>query len=161
VNQAFPDRSERLFGREITLRRMLDRAVSPGLTIVVGRPLAGKSWVLVELARLLSSDKGCLVGFHEWKGGESSHIKYAVSNLYTRWLQDSTMRDQARVVWNQQRPTLIPRIGRLVGGIFEKISEKGLGETGVPTLVREAFDGLAEAQTRLLTGDISLSPLVY
>ena len=52
---AFEDRSDRLFGREVDIRRLCDRAMHSGLTTVVARPLMGKTWTLSEMARRLSA----------------------------------------------------------------------------------------------------------
>jgi hypothetical protein len=138
----------------------MDRASRPGLTAVVARPLMGKTWTLTEVARRLLEEGRYLVGYHESKGAESSHLLYAVSNLYARWLADSTMREQAISLWERHRDNLVPRIGQMVGLLFEKLTRTQLPE-GVATLVRSAFDGLAEAQKDLRSGGLQIAPLAY
>jgi hypothetical protein len=54
----------------------------------------GKTWTLTEVARQLLLEEGrFLVSYHESRGSETSHLLYALSNLYARWLADGTMRD--------------------------------------------------------------------
>jgi hypothetical protein len=50
------DRRDRLSGREGDLAYLLERARFKGLTAVVSRPQAGKSWLSIELARRLSQE---------------------------------------------------------------------------------------------------------
>ena len=157
--EPFPDRSDQLFGRAADIRRLVDRASRPGLTALVARPLMGKSWTLTEVARQLQ-DQGELVGYHESKGGEVSHLLYAVSNLYARWLCDSTMREQAISLWTRHKEALVPRVGQMVGTLFEKLGG-GVVPGSVAGLVRQAFDGLAEAQRDLLSGGLQIAPLPY
>jgi tetratricopeptide (TPR) repeat protein len=156
----FPDRRERLFGRIADIHHLIDRARNPGLTAVAARPLMGKSWTLTEVARLLEEEGRFLVGYHESKGAETSLLLYAVSNLYTRWLADSSLRGQAISLWERHKENLVPRVGQMVGLLFEKIAAKQLPE-GVGAVVRAAFDGLAEAQRDLLSGGLQLAPLPY
>ena len=157
--ESLPDRSAQLFGRAAHIRQLLDRVSEPGLTAVVARPLMGKTWTLTEVARQWS-EQGDLVGYHESKGAESSHLLYAVANLYARWLSDSSMREQAMSLWAQYKGTLVPRVGQMVGSLFEKIGG-AVGLDNVSGLVRQAFDGLAEAQKDLQSGGLQLAPLPY
>ena len=71
--ESLPDRSAQLFGRAAHIRQLLDRVSKPGLTAVVARPLMGKTWTLTEVARQWS-EQGDLVGYHESKWAESSHL---------------------------------------------------------------------------------------
>jgi hypothetical protein len=160
VSDMFPDRRDRLFGRQPDVHHLSHRATRPGLTAVVARPLMGKTWTLTEVARRLLEDGRYLVGYHESKGAESSHLLYAVSNLYTSWLTDSTLREQAISLWDRHKDTLVPRIGQMVGTLFEKLAGKALSE-GIAATVRMAFDGLAEAQRDLLSGGLQIAPLPY
>ncbi|WP_250532316.1 hypothetical protein [Caballeronia sp. ATUFL_F1_KS39] len=82
----------------------------------------GKTWTLTEVARLLEEEGQFLVGYHESKGTETSHLLYAVSNLYARWLADSAMREQAIILWEQHKDNLVPRIGQMVGGLLKSSS---------------------------------------
>lgn len=157
---AFPDRRDRLFGRDADVQRLVDRARLPGLTVIVGRPLMGKTWTLTEVARRLVEESGCLVGYHESKAAESSHLLYAVSNLYARWLADSTMRQQAVSLWERHKEGLTPRVGKMLGTLFEKVVGNQPPD-GVGALVRSAFDGLAEAQNDLQSGGMQIVPLPY
>lgn len=127
---AFPDRCERLFGREADVHRLTDRASRPGLTAVVARPLMGKTWALTEVARRLFEEGRYLVGYHESKGAESSHLLFAVSNLYAGWLADSTMREQAINLWERHKDGLVPRIGQMANrSIFAPLCFAALATT--------------------------------
>ncbi|MDR5884096.1 tetratricopeptide repeat protein [Caballeronia sp. LZ032] len=158
--EIFPDRREQIFGRTRDIRRLRYNGTRRGITAVVGRPLMGKTWTLTEVARTLIDEDQFLVGYHESKGSETSHLLYAVSDLYARWLADATMREQAISLWERHSSELVPRIGKMVGLLFEKLAPKG-GPEGVASIVRAAFDGLAEAQKDLLSGGVQLAPLPY
>ena len=111
MRETYPDRRGELFGREPDIRFLCDRARHAGLTVVTARPLMGKTWTLTEVARRLEEEGAFIVGCHESKGAESSHLLYAVADLYTRWLEDSRMWDQARSLWERHRDGLVPRVG--------------------------------------------------
>ena len=160
VNNIFADRSEQLFGRETDVLYLLDRAENPGMTALVARPLMGKTWLLNEVARRVTDGGQYLVGYHESTAAESSHLLYAVSNLYARWLSDSSMREQAISLWQRHQHDLVPRIGQMIGSLFEKLAGKQFPD-GVGSLVSGAFDGLASAQKDLLNGGLNIAPLPY
>ena len=160
VNNIFADRSEQLFGRETDVLCLLDRAKNSGMTALVARPLMGKTWLLNEVARRLTDGRQYLVGYHESTAAESSHLLYAVSNLYTRWLSDSSMREQAISLWQRHQHDLVPRIGQMIGSLFEKLAGKQF-PGGVGGLVSGAFDGLASTQKDLLNGGLNIAPLPY
>ena len=104
----FPDRRERLFGRERDLEALSARVRFKGLTAVAARPQMGKSWLLTELARRLSQDheRRHLVGFPV--AGETSDLLLrTVIDLYARWFSDAGYGQQARMVWEQQKPNLL------------------------------------------------------
>ena len=130
------------------------------MTALVARPLMGKTWVLNDLARRLTNGGECLVGYHESTGAESSHLLYAVSNLYARWLTDSSMRAQAVSLWHRHQHELVPRVAQMIGSLFDKLGGKQFPD-GVGSLVSGAFDGLAGAQKDLLSGGLSIAPLPY
>lgn len=158
--EPFPDNRARLFGREREIHHLVDRAAGHGITAVAARPLMGKTWALTEVARRLVEQGSYLVGYHESKGGESSHLLYAVANLYERWLAEAPLRTQAISLWERHKDGLVPRIGEMAGKLFEK-----LGTTAAPaavtSAVRGAFDWLVEAQKDLESGGLQLAPLPY
>lgn len=156
----FPDRTDRLFGREADIQFLSDRAGISGMTTVVARPLMGKTWTLMEVARRLTDEGQYLVGYHESTAAENSHLLYTVSNLYSRWLSDSSMRAQAISLWQRHKHDLVPRVGQMVSTLFETLSGDQLPE-GVGAIVRSAFDGLALAQKDLLSGGIQIARLPY
>lgn len=156
----FPDRRDQLFGREAHVQKLMERASKGGLTAVAGRSLMGKTWVLTEVARRLCNEGGTLVGYHESKAAESSHLLYAVSDLYARWLADSTMRAQAISLWERHKGNLVPRVGQMIGGLFQGLAQQTPLE-GLAALIRSAFYGLAEAQKDLQSGGLQIAPLPY
>ena len=158
---AIPNLHEQLFGRAQDVTRLMKRVHHPGLTAVVARPLMGKTSTLLEVQRRLLAEPQFLVGYAEAKGSESSHLQYAVEDLYTRWLANSTMREQAISMWEcHEEGMLVPRIGQMVGTLFKEL-EKTLLPSGVGAVVKKVFEGLAAAQKDLLTGGMSLAPLPY
>ncbi len=172
MTTTFLDRNDQLFGREAHVQYLCDRAGKPGLTAVVARPLMGKTWTLTKVARRLSASRQSsasgqdseseqyLVGYHESTAAESSHLLYTVSNLYARWLADSNMREQAISLWQRHKHELVPRVGQMVGSLFEKLASQQFPE-GVGPVISAAFDGLASAQKDLLGGGLHIAPLPY
>lgn len=156
----FSDRSEHLFGRANQVRYIVDRSRVRGLTLVWGRPKMGKTWTLTEAARHMIEDEGLLIGYHESTGAESSHLLYAVADLYANWLSDSTMLEQARIAWDQHQTKLIPRLGKAIGSLFRTLATAS-GDVLAGSIVRKTFDGLAELQQDLTTGSISLEALPF
>ena len=71
------------FGRRKDVEVLIARATEPGLTMVLGRPRMGKTTLLLETARRLSEEHGCLVGYHEWVGS-SDMLRGAAEDLYER-----------------------------------------------------------------------------
>lgn len=157
----FENRSEQIFGREADLQWLLQRAHEPGLTVLVGRPLMGKTWTMLELARRLIEHGPYLVGYHEYKGGEASHLLYAVANLYENWLNDSTMLQQAVSLWQQYKDQLVPRVAKFVGPLFSEVIKARGAPGAVGEAVKAAFDRLADAATQLKTGGLDLPALPY
>ena len=160
MSEAFSDNGGELFGRKMDTYRLMVRAGTPGLTAIVARPLMGKTLLLKKVAQRLIIEEDYLVGYHESTGAERSHLLHTVSNLYRSWLTDSTMRDQAISLWKHHKAGLVPRIGQMIGKLFEKLDGELL-PGGVGAVVSSAFDGLAEAQRGLLSGGIQITPLPY
>ena len=132
VNIGFPDNSSRLFGRSDELSYLIERSQRRGVTIVIGQPQMGKSWQLLEVARRLSTEgwpgpalggdaSVPLLGRVESEGEAADMLPRAVQDLYTRWLSDSTYREQARVVFEQQKGDFIGRVGEAVGSLVESV----------------------------------------
>ena len=121
----FPDNSESLFGRRSDLAFLLDRATTPGITAIYGQPQMGKTWLLEELGRQLTQStrpsqiqqlltpSAYLVGYHEALGeSQEVIIQRAVLDLYTRWLSNSTFRQQAHTLYLKKKETLLTDTAR-------------------------------------------------
>jgi hypothetical protein len=157
------DRSDSLFGREPDLAHLLQRSEHRGLTAIEGRAQMGKSSLLMELARRLSADSAPsllapqprLIGFVESQGETSDLMLRAVVDLYSRWLSNSNYREQAKVVFAQQRHDFVGRAGEAAGTLFEKLFKLAGGPLEVVGgLVKETFEGLAVANRELQSGGI-------
>ena len=111
-----PDRRDRLFGREDDLRALAERVQFKGLTGLAARPFMGKSWLLTELARQLATEQEPrhLVGFAESSGEAPDPLLRAVVDLCVRWLSDADFLQQAKMVWNQQKPNVLPGVATAV-----------------------------------------------
>ncbi len=157
----FPDRRERLFGRERDLEALCARVRFKGLTAVAARPQMGKSWLLAELARRLSQDHEPrhLVGFAESFGETPDLLLRTVIDLYTRWLSDAGYWQQAKMVWEQQKPNLLPGIAKTVARIFKETAGKAAKPVAVA--VEDAINGLIAADQSLKTGGVQLPTLTY
>ncbi len=156
LESIFPDRQDRLFGRDADVVRLVERASLPGITAVTGRARMGKTWVAQELARRLGGSQ-TLVGYHEATGGES-HVLRAVSDLYGRWLRQSTFADQAASLWDRHKDGLIGKVGRTASAIFEPL--KSLGVPGAGGIIR-VLEGLGHTEDDLRTAGLALKPLEY
>ncbi|MDP7547227.1 MAG: hypothetical protein QGF20_08025 [Alphaproteobacteria bacterium] len=119
----FPDRRDRLFGREGDLIALRERVRHKGLTAVAARPFMGKSWLLAELARRLGADEEApaLVGIAESSGEVPDLLLRAVVDLYVRWLSDSSLLQQARMTWEQQKSNLLTGVAGAVSRIFKEV----------------------------------------
>jgi hypothetical protein len=176
MGRPFPDRSQALYGREPDLAYLLERSQRSGLTAVVGRAQMGKSWLLVELARRLSLDGGrgrsganplslagpprSLVGFIESQGLTADLLLRGAVDLYTSWLSDSSFREQARVVYAQQKKEIVGKTGEAFGEILEKLSKLVPSPLeSVSGLVKYTFDGLAAVNREMLSGGVQLARL--
>ena len=157
----FPDRREQLFGRERDLEALCARVRLKGLTAVAARPQMGKSWLLTELARRLSQDHEPrhLVGFAESAGEAPDLLLRTVIDLYARWLSDAGYGQQARMVWEQQKPNLLPGVAKTVARIFKEIAGKAAKPVAVA--VEDAINGLIAADQSLKTGGVQLPTLTY
>jgi hypothetical protein len=158
------NRTDRLFGRDADLQRLLQRTQSTGLTGVVGQPQIGKSWLLMELARRLDreTDPRCLVGFTRSPHGARDPLLQVVSDLYQRWLADAGGWEQLKAVWEQQKGGLLPAFARFVGKLSEKAGKLVpiLGDLGA-TAIKESLEGLVAASEGLRSGGLIVSRLEY
>jgi hypothetical protein len=136
----------------------------------------GKSWLLTELARRLSLNEGpgrsdsnplsllgrsrYLVGFIESQGLTADLLLRGAVDLYSNWLSDSSYREQARVVYAQQKRDIVGRVGEAFGEIVEKLSKLAPAPLeSVGGLVKDTFDGLAKVNQEMLSGGVQLARL--
>jgi hypothetical protein len=160
IEGSFPqDRRDGLFGREPAIEMLMERVNQPGVTALVARPLMGKTWALEEVARRLIYEQQHMVGYHESKASDS-HMLRTVADLYRRWLADSTMREQFVSMWDRHKKGLIPRLGKLVGGLVD-LAKDTLVPAALGSAIHNGFDGLAQAHQDLETGGVQLRPLQY
>jgi hypothetical protein len=158
------NRTDRLFGRDADVERLLQRTRRTGLTAIVGAPQIGKSWLLMELARRLDreADARCRVGFTRSPKGANDPLLQVVSDLYQRWLADAGARQQIEAVWEQQKDRLLPAFARFVGKLSEKAGKifPMVGEFG-GAAIKESLEGLVVASEDLRTGRLIVSRLEY
>jgi hypothetical protein len=155
------------FGRQPDVNYLLGRANAPGVTFVVARPKMGKTWLLLEVAQRLSepgpdgNGPAFLIGYHECKGGEAL-IQYTVQDLYTRWLGQASLREQALQVWGQQKEGLLSKAAGAVAAIFGGVGKlTGAVPDAVGDLVKGTIDGLVSANNKLKSGDLDVPRLSY
>lgn len=155
----FPDNRHEMFGRSAAVRHLLERTRHEGLTIITGRPRIGKTWLLLEAARQLSTNLGCLVGYHECRSQSPDLFLRAVSHLYSQWLSNSSYREQALALWKNEQEDLTTKIGLAVGRVFSGLATGPVST--IDSLVSDIFGGLASAQRKLKTGGPTLGSLDY
>jgi hypothetical protein len=158
----YPDRRHRLFGRERDLEALIARVRFKGLTAIAARPQMGKSWLLTELARRLSQDHEPrhLVGFSESAGETPDLLLRTVIDLYARWLSDAGYGQQARMVWEQQKPNPQPGAAETVAKIFMELAGAAAPKP-VAAVVEDAINGLIVADQSLKTGGVQIFTLSY
>lgn len=147
----FEDRRSALFGRVPDLRFLIDRARLKGFTAVVSRPQMGKSWLVTEVARVLSTERGQLIGHAGSVGQTTGLMAQALSDLYARWLTDGPQQDRAQALFRRRRHRLSQATGQVVDGIFEGLKElANAGDALTPAAVRRLVnESLTCADTRL------------
>jgi hypothetical protein len=156
----FADRRLTIFGRAPDIKHLVGRANAKGMTAIAAPPKMGKTWLLIEVARKLSEEDGRLVGYAESVGQSADLMLRAVTDLYTRWLDNASYREQAKSLWQRHQGELITGAGQAVGAIFESFAETAPLKP-VAKLVRECFDALARADTDLRTAGLKLPQLDY
>ena len=157
----FPDNSERLFGRKKDVAYLLERVRKPGITFITARPRMGKTWLLLEVGRQLAESDDCLVGYFEAKGG-TELIQRAVIDLYLRWISTTSFSQQAKVLWEKNRGSILRRVVEALGSAFEKISKVSpRGINKIAGLFADGLSSLAVAQKDLETGKMQYEPLPY
>jgi hypothetical protein len=149
------------FGREPDIDFLCGRVAHSGVTFLTARPKMGKSWLLLAVAQKLAErdparkSPDYLVGYHECTGGEE-FLRYALQDLYTRWLQRASDFEQAKKAWDQKKGTWLPTVARVFGSIFGGALPGGIGDT-----VKSAIDGLVSANDMLKSGGLELPQLAY
>lgn len=153
----FADKRYALFGRADDLKKLRCRANYCGLTVLVGRPQSGKSTLLRELARTLMEDN-LLVGYQESKGGSPDNVLRAVSDLYTRWLSDTTYYEQAKTLYKQQSKNAFSGAAGVLAKVFGEAP--GISKP-VGVMIESAINGLLQAHEDFNSGRLIMSPLQY
>lgn len=147
------------FGRGPDIDYLRQRVATPGITFLAARPKMGKSWLLLALAQKLSEGDpkaeppGYLVGYHECRSGEE-FLRYTLQDLYTRWLQDASLLQQAKKALDDKKDSWLPAAARVLGAIFGGGLPGGLGDA-----VKAAIDGLVSANDSLKSGGFELPRL--
>ena len=157
------DRRDRLFGREPDIAYLTARSSgTQGVTLVVGRPKLGKTWLLQQTADRLATESDALVGYHDCKAETADLLLCAVSDLYTRWLADAGNFAQARSLWARHKGTFTARSGQAVGRLMETLGGRSdwVPKT-IGSKIREGFDALSTADDDLKSGGLRLRPLSY
>ena len=157
------DRHELLFGRKPDIDHLTARSHTKGVTVVVGRPKLGKTWLLQQMAGRLDTESDALVGYHECKGETADLLLRAVSDLYTRWLSDSGNWEQAKLLWARHKDSFTAGAGQAFGRVVEGLSGLwGWTPKIVGSKIREGFDALATAASDLTSGGLTtFRPLSY
>jgi hypothetical protein len=90
-DESTPDLRNIVANVERTLRRLAESDRDIPADVAIQLAAAQKDpWTLRELARRLTSETDCLLGYHPCTGPERSNLRYAVSDLYTHWLSDAS-----------------------------------------------------------------------
>lgn len=169
MSESLPDRRKELFGRSADIQALAQRALDKGLTFVTGRPKMGKTWVLQELGRHLAYDEKqwvsdrpkFLVGYHECLGEQDQMLR-AVSDLYTRWLEEADHAQQAKSLWTRKsRGDWVEGTAKALGELFEKLDPGKVVGLSVGALVKGTFEKLTAANEELKSGGLVLPKLPY
>lgn len=159
-SSAFPDHRGEMFGRERDIDYLLERVKKPGFTVIHSRPRMGKTWLLEEVARRLTTEQKAKVGYHE-STGEPDLLLRSVVDLYSRWLADAGMLTQAKTFLKKNKGKFSTKIGKAVAGILKGIKGPIPGIGAIVGIVEKSLMGLVKAQHELLAGEYGLKPLSY
>src|SRR5207237_1433830 len=133
----------------------IERANEKGITVITGRPLMGKKWLIAEVSRRLANSD-FLVGYVDAKAESADLLLRTVSDLYERWLANASYLQQARIIYDRHKDEFVTAAGQAVGTIVKELKiVPGAG------LIKKTFDTLAEAQRDLSSGGIQFKPLGY
>jgi hypothetical protein len=153
-----------LFGRQKDVDYLLGRVETPGITFVLAGPQMGKSWLLLDVAQRLtdrpkSPEPLFLVGYHECRQGEDQ-FQYALQDLYTRWLENATFLQEAKMAWSGHKDNWVSLAAGAVSSIFGGVSKLTGGVTdAVGGIVQDALAKLVSENDKLKTGGQDLPRL--
>ncbi len=150
------------FGRKSELAYLRARAEARGLTAIVGRPQAGKSWLLEEFRDQLAADDGFQVGYAESTGQYADLLLRSLSNLYKSWLSNASYMKQAASLWKRHKKDLIAKAGGTIGSTLGKFLEsQNPAAKGVGRVIDDWFKSLRKVDTDLREGGVFLPVLSY
>jgi tetratricopeptide (TPR) repeat protein len=154
---------EDMFGRAGDMAFLRDRVTRKGLTVLLGNPRIGKSWLLQRLCALLSDSRDFVVGYALCTGEESQLLLHATMDMYRRWLGDSTWREQAGVLWRQaKRGNLVKCFGESLARIMDPLFDAGLAAANPPAAVLNGIlKHLLRANDDFITASVQLPSLSY
>lgn len=142
------------------MRRLHQRIETKGVTAVVGRPEVGKTHILRHLRHELERDGKYLFGWIQASTAEGDLLLHAVSDLWSGWLSQASLRHQ----YGALKAQLKDRPGRVVFALGEMLGEltNHVDPTGaLPGLIDKVFQSLRGADERLRTGGLDLAPVAY
>lgn len=139
---------------------MLEQARKPGMTALYGRARSGKSRLFGEMENYLNHaqlNESVVIGYAE-ASRESDLLLRAIVDCYTRCLSDSTMFDQAKLVWADIRKDWIHRLAEAGQGLAKLFT---VGDrTGISS-IGGILRSLKDTNEQLRTGGVLLKPLAY
>lgn len=130
-------RQRLLIGRADDVARLASLAERHLITVVIGAPRMGKTWLAEEVCSVLSGSD-LLVGYHEARG--FGGLVRAVHDLYLRWLSDASATEQLKVLLARQESGTAFLSGLLEGSA-------GIANSAGLDLVAQLFKGLRSAAT--------------
>ena len=131
-----------IYGRAPDLAHLRQRAENNGLTVVLGRPQQGKTWLLQELARTLDDSGQVAVGFGRSYGESADLMLRAVQDLYARWLTRAGVWGRVKAAGDAPASWLAGPVKLVLDHLVKAVAgDNALTES----MVRQALDALIMA----------------
>ncbi len=149
-----------IFGRTKEIAYLLERIKTPGVTFVAGRPQMGKSRLIEEIRDSEWVRDNCLAGYHEASRGEYSLFRAALADLYKKWVQTASFREQGESLLKRHKDGLLAKVG---GNTINALAEllRPIDPTGGTTRsVQSIFAGMGAVDKDLRTAGLE-QPITY
>lgn len=124
--QTFPGQQENFFFRKTELTYVQQRLHCAGITVIRGRPRAGKSWLCGQALRSVAQNSSnTLIGFTRCTLQDADSLIRVIDDFYLRWFENATLLDQAKDLFEKNQGRWLPMVANAVSGLLEATQPLG------------------------------------